>query len=67
MKISYADQLTCAKRELALRKSAYPKWVATGRMTRDAADTEIARMQAIVQTLEMHVGFDQGAEHYHHD
>lgn len=33
-----ADQIACVKRELAMRRSAYPKWVAAGRMEQAAAD-----------------------------
>ena len=46
------DQIKCAKRELAFRRSAYPKWVASGRMKQEAADKEIEGMAAIVATLE---------------
>jgi len=47
-----AEQLTCAKRELALRRNTYPKWVAGGRMTGATAERETAAMAAIVETLE---------------
>jgi hypothetical protein len=47
-----ADQIKCAKRELALRRSAYPKWVESGRMKREAADYEIAAMEAVLASLE---------------
>lgn len=50
--MTIADQLTCAKRELALRKSCYPGWVRTGKITREKADHEIGAMSAIVATLE---------------
>lgn len=42
------DKLKCAARELALRRSVYPKWVRTGRMKADDANREIAVMEAIV-------------------
>lgn len=47
-----ADQLACARRELALRRSCYPKWVQQGRMTQQKADDEIACMEGIVYTVE---------------
>ena len=50
--ISLATQLNCARRELALRRSAYPGWIAKGKMTPAQADAEINAMAAIVETLE---------------
>ncbi len=44
-------QLACAARELRMRQNVYPKWVAAGRMKQEAADREIATMQAIIDTL----------------
>ena len=34
-------QITCVKREIAMRKNVYPKWVQSGRMKAEAADHEI--------------------------
>lgn len=45
------EQLACAKRELALRRNVYPKWVGK-RMTQDKATHEIECMEAIIATLE---------------
>jgi hypothetical protein len=50
--VSLSDQIKCAKREVALRKAAYPKWVQSGRMKRETADYEIAAMEAILASLE---------------
>lgn len=50
--ISIVDQLSCAKRELAMRQNVYPKWVRDGRMTQAKADDEIECMQSIVASLE---------------
>ena len=55
---SRSDLLAEAKEELAIRKRAYPKWVADGRMNQAKADLKIQRMQKIVETLEMLVGFE---------
>ena len=52
-------QLACAQRELALRHSAYPRWVAAGKMKQSKADEEIEAMRAIVKTLERQVLLDE--------
>jgi hypothetical protein len=41
----------CAVRELAMRKGVFPKFIASGRMTQEQADREIAMMAAIVDLL----------------
>ena len=46
------DMLKSARRELALRKRAYPKWVETGRMKKGDMDHEIAMQEKIVLLLE---------------
>lgn len=46
--------LACARRELALRRNVYPRWVGAKRMTQFKADDEIAAMDAIVRFLEKH-------------
>jgi hypothetical protein len=43
-----ADKLACVERELKMRKSVYPRWVASGRMKQEKADYEIAAMTEIV-------------------
>ena len=45
--ITTADKIKCLRREIAMRKNVYPKWIESGRMTQEAADREIAVMQAI--------------------
>ena len=52
----------CAKRELEKRKSFYPKWVASGKMSQQQADFEIQGMQDIVDYfdwLQIHTGPEQ--------
>jgi hypothetical protein len=44
---SHADLARCAKREVRQRRYVYPGRVAAGRLKQDAADREIAMMQAI--------------------
>lgn len=56
------DQLACAQRELALRRSAYPKWVASKRMTQDKADHETGCMASIVATLQKMVYLEEVSE-----
>ena len=46
------EQILCARRELALRKKVYGKWVESRKMTMEKASHEIAAMEAIIQTLE---------------
>jgi hypothetical protein len=47
-----ADQIACAKRELALRRLVYRQRVAAKRMEQDEATHEIECMESIVKTLE---------------
>lgn len=49
--ITMRQQLAAAKRELALRKTVYPRRVAHHDMSQAKADHEIAAMAAIVETL----------------
>lgn len=51
MTSSLAEQITCLKREIAMRKNVYPKWVENGRMKQEAADREIATMTDALHTL----------------
>jgi len=47
------DQLVlCVRRELGQRKRVYPRLVATGKMSQQTADREIAMMLAIRDNLE---------------
>ena len=51
MTISLDEQLACVKREIAIRENVYPQWVRSRRMKQDVADSEIARMKAVLETL----------------
>jgi hypothetical protein len=44
-------QIEAARRELDLRESCYPRWVASGKLSQSKADYQISAMKAIVQTL----------------
>jgi hypothetical protein len=46
--ISLEQKLKCVERELALRRSVFPKRVREGRMKQAHADHEIACMEAII-------------------
>ena len=56
--ITFQGQLACAKRELALRKQVYPRWIAAGRMRESTAVLEVNKMAAIVKTLQRLVDLD---------
>lgn len=51
VQVSLADQIACVKREVAMRRKVYPRWVAAGKMTQAKADTEISCMLAAAATL----------------
>jgi len=45
------ELIACARRELSMRQSVYPRWIASGKMTREKADHEILCMEEIVKHL----------------
>lgn len=49
---SMVDQIACVRREIAMRKNVYPKWVESGRLKDLEAKREMARMQAVHDSLE---------------
>lgn len=49
--ITLEQMIACVRREIAMRKRVYPRWVADGRKARDDAEREIATMQAVHDTL----------------
>jgi hypothetical protein len=56
--IDAAAKLKCVKREIAMRRIAYPKWVAAGRMTQLQAELEIMTMEAIAKDYEADIDFE---------
>jgi hypothetical protein len=50
--ITTADKLACAKRELAMRRNAYPRWIEQNKMSAGKAAHEIDCMRAIVADYE---------------
>jgi hypothetical protein len=49
MNFTAADKFKAVMREIALRKRVYPNRVLTHRMKQEAADREIAIMEAILE------------------
>lgn len=52
MTVTLADQIACVKRELAMRRGVYPRWIAAGRLKQEKAAAEIAAMEAVLVTIE---------------
>jgi len=50
--ITNEDKLKCVRRELAMRRNVYPKWVSSNRMKQEQADHEIAVMATVVEDYE---------------
>jgi hypothetical protein len=50
--ITTADKLACARRELSMRRNAYPRWVEQNKMSAGKAAHELACMEAIVLDYE---------------
>jgi len=49
--IPLSDQLAEVRREIGMRRKAYPRWVSLGRMKQEQADRGIAAMEAVRDTL----------------
>jgi hypothetical protein len=47
-----AQLLACARRELALRRNVYPRWIQAGRLSPEKATFEIECMEQICTVLE---------------
>lgn len=48
---SLDQQIASLKREIAMRKNVYPKWVTLGKMRAGESDHEIGAMTAALHTL----------------
>jgi len=57
--ITIADQITAVKRELSFRERVYRTRVAEGKMSQGQSDLEIARMTAVLETLQGRMLFDE--------
>ncbi len=51
--ITLDDQIRCVKREIAMRRVVYPKWITQGKIDQAKADREIEVMEAVLKTLEV--------------
>lgn len=51
-KYTLAQQLQAVKRELAVRRNVYPKWVSSGKMKQKDADEGIEVFEDLIHTLE---------------
>ena len=49
--VDLTEQIRCVQREIAMRQNVYPRRVSSGHMSQKLADLEIARMQAVLETL----------------
>lgn len=50
--VPLAAQIECIKREIGMREAVYPRRIVEGRMTEALANRELARMRAVLRTLE---------------
>jgi len=50
-KITIAEQIAELEREIKIRERVYARWVDTGKLTKRAADLQLDRMRAAVETL----------------
>lgn len=50
--VPLSDQVDCVRREIAQRRRVYPRLIERGKMTQVAADREIARMEAVLASIE---------------
>lgn len=49
IEFTQADKLNAIKREIAMRRSVYPRWVNSGKMKQSDADYQIAIMEQIAK------------------
>jgi hypothetical protein len=49
---SLAEQISCVKREIAMRERVYPRLVWARKMKQATADRELAVMRAVLATVE---------------
>lgn len=52
MKFTPEEMIVEVKREVALRKHLYPRWVSEAKMTQHSADRYLGLMQAVLAELE---------------
>ena len=45
--ITIDDELSCVEREIKMRESVYPRWVAAKKMSQETADRELRTMRPV--------------------
>lgn len=45
--VLFGDMLACVDRELKMRRTVYPRWVAQKKLSQAAADLEMRRLRAV--------------------
>jgi len=50
--VTIERQIAEVLREISIRRDVYPKWVRSGRMKQDEAESRVAAMEAVKATLE---------------
>ena len=50
--ITIDEQIAEVKREIAMRRGVYPKWVEAGSMQKSKADFQILAMEAVLVSLQ---------------
>lgn len=61
LRFSIIDKIKCLERELALRKSAYTKWVEEGRLHVDRAAHEIGCVRAMIADYRAVLSMEDGS------
>lgn len=51
-KFELIDLIQAARREVALRRRVYPRWITEGKISSENAEREIGLMSAILDNLE---------------
>lgn len=51
--ITKEEMLAELRRELSMRESVYPKWIASGKLKQEVADHRIAALREAIKTVEM--------------
>ena len=49
--MNISEQIREVKREIALRKRVYPRWVSAGKLSDQAAERQLEAMESVLETL----------------
>ena len=52
MKVTLQDAIKEIRREVKMRECLYPKWIASGKLNKAAAERQLARMKYVLELLE---------------